>query len=129
MGGFRVRLRAAVLLAVVALGAAADPNVPPTSAERIAGRWRITLQGLADAHEDIMASLAVEGELLSGTLSVGRESLNVASGKVVGVDFSFTFRHAAGEMVRMKGAADADGLSGRWEFGNARGTWRAARSK
>jgi len=129
MAGGRVRRAVAVLLAVSALGAAPDPIAPPTTAERIAGRWRITLEGMGEEHAEVTASLAVDGEMLSGTLTSGRQSLNVSSGKVIGLDFSFTFRHAGGDEVRMKGVADARGLSGRWEFRHDGGRWRATRSK
>ena len=51
---------------------------PPTPAERIAGRWRITLDGLAEEHQEILAAFAIEGELLIGTLSVGRDMVKIA---------------------------------------------------
>lgn len=125
------RARPALLLALALLapGAAQDPNRPPTPAERIAGRWRISLEGMGSVHQDILASFAVEGDLLIGTLTVGRDTINVASGKVVGTDLSFSIRHGDGETFKMKGTAGERGLQGDWEARNERGKWRASRAK
>jgi hypothetical protein len=126
--GMKRMTHAIVLLAaLLALGAAEDPNRPPTPSERIAGRWRITLDGLPVEHQDLLASFAVEGDLLIGTLTVGRSTLNIQSGKVAGLDFSFAFRHGDGETFRMRGTVVERGLQGEWVAGNERGPWKAAR--
>jgi hypothetical protein len=131
--GARRTLFAAVLLAagLHAIPAAEDPDkkAPPTSAEKIAGRWRITLEGLPIEHQEILASLAVDGEMLIGTLNVGRDTVNIASGRVVGTDFAFSFTHVTGEVFKMKGSAGERGLEGTWEARNEKGKWRAARQQ
>ena len=101
---------------------------PAGPAERVAGRWRITLEGLSADHEEILASLAVDGGLLVGTLSVGREIVKIASGKIVGSEISFAFRHAGGSSIKMLGSATPRGLEGTWEAGGEKGRWRARRS-
>ncbi len=108
-------------------GKAAKPA--PTPAERIAGRWRITLEGFSIEHEEILASFAVEGELLIGTLTVGRDMISIASGRAVGTSLAFSFTHAGGETFKMKGSASDRGLQGEWEARNEKGKWRAARMK
>jgi len=127
------------LLLVLALALASPPAAraggeeggqeekPPSAAERIAGRWRITLDGLTADHEEILASLAVDGDMLIGTLTVGRESVNIKSGKVVGVDLSFSFDHGHGETFFMRGTVGPRGLEGGWEARSERGKWRGSR--
>ena len=108
-------------------GGAPDPNSGRVAAEKIAGRWRITLEGLSTDHQEILASFAVDGDLLLGTLTVGQGTLNISSGKVVGADLSFSFRHRDGGIFKMKGSASERGLQGAWEALNERGKWRGTR--
>jgi len=69
----------------------------------------------------------VEGDLLIGTLTVERETINIASGKAVGVSVSFSVRHRDGQLFKMRGTVGERGLEGDWEAGNERGRSRAAR--
>jgi hypothetical protein len=108
-------------------GGTRDPNAPGTAAEKIAGRWRLTLDGLSVDHQEILASLAVDGGLLIGTLTVGQSTVKISSGEVFGADFSFSFRHLDGGSFKMSGSATERGLQGVWEARNERGKWRASR--
>ena len=130
------RLRETTLLALLLLihlhvsvlpaaGRDEEPEKPETRAERVAGRWRISLQGLPDDHDPILASLAVEGDLLIGTLTVGRKTVSIHSGRIVGDQFRFTFRHVSGLVYKMKGAPGPRGLEGTWEGGRESGRWTA----
>lgn len=101
------------------------PEKPETPAERVAGRWKITLDGLPDDHEPILASLAVEGELLIGTLTVGRQTVPIHSGRIVGDSFKFSFRHVSGDSFVMQGSHTLRGLVGTWEGGRLSGRWTA----
>jgi hypothetical protein len=100
-----------------------------TPAEKVAGRWIITLDGLSDEHAPILASLGVEGDLLIGTLTVRRTTVPIHSGTIVGSQFRFSFRHVSGETILMKGAAGPRGLEGSWHAERAEGRWTARRLK
>ena len=104
-----------------------DSDKPETSADKVAGRWRIKLEGLSDKHEPILASFAVEGEILVGTVSVGRKTMPVSSGQVAGTSFKLEFRHVDGDRFKLRGRASARGLEGMWEAGDTRGKWTARR--
>ena len=126
MGWRRGGAAVALALAAVVFSAGAGEQ-DDSPARRIAGQWRIALEGLPIDHQEILASLAVDGELLIGTLTVGRETVNVSAGKVIGTAFSFSFQHRSGETFRMRGIAGPDGLAGTWEARNEKGKWRARR--
>jgi hypothetical protein len=104
-----------------------DSDKPETSADKIAGRWRIKLEGLSDKHEPILASFAVEGELLVGTVSVGRKTMPVSSGRVSDTSFKLEFRHVDGDRFKMRGRAGVRGLEGTWEARDMHGKWSARR--
>jgi hypothetical protein len=131
----RIRRWLPALLLALALAAswapaareAENPDKPETPAERIAGRWRITLKGLSTDHEEIVASLAVDGELLLGTFMVGRRTIPLSSGTLIGTDFKISFRHVFGETMWLKGRLGPRGLQGRWEAGGEKGTFTARR--
>jgi len=118
-----------LLLPVLAAAASSgeEKEAPPTSAEKIAGRWRIVLEGLSVEHQEILASFAVDGEMLIGTLTVARETVNITSGRVVGTDFSFSFVHRSDEIFKMRGGVGPRGLEGTWEARGEKGRWRAER--
>jgi hypothetical protein len=132
--GVRLAVSAAAVLALLAAPAAPAASAGPESkkppaAEKIAGRWTITLEGLPFEHQEILASLGVEGEILVGTLTVGAETIPIASGRAVGTDIAFALAHVSGETFKMKGTATARGLEGTWEARGEKGRWRAARRK
>jgi len=103
------------------------PDKPKTAAEKIAGRWRITLDGLPEKHEDILASFAVTGELLEGSLTVGRKTVPVSAGRVAGEQLEIVFHHMGGDPVRLKGRVGPRGLEGVWETRDLKGRWTARR--
>lgn len=106
---------------------AEEPEKPRTAAEKIAGRWRISIEGLPDKHEDILASFAVTGELLEGSLTVGRTSVPVSAGRIAGERVDIIFHHAGGDQVRLKGRVGPRGLEGTWETNDLKGKWSARR--
>lgn len=123
-------LGASLVSGIAAAGAFAEERKePPTSAEKVAGRWRITLEGLPVDHREILASLGVQGEMLVGTLTAGQDTANILSGKIVGTDISFSFRHADGEVFRMTGGIGPRGLEGNWEARGEKGRWRAEKQR
>lgn len=118
----------AIAVWLVSAWPSAAQEGPPkreTPAEKVAGRWRITLDDLPVDHDPILASLAVEGDLLIGTLTVGRRTVPIHSGRIVGGQFRFSFRHLSGEVFKMKGAPGPRGLEGAWEAGQETGRWTA----
>jgi hypothetical protein len=125
------KILVAVLLALffqlpaVAAREAEDPEKPESPAERVSGRWRIALSGLAEDHDPILASFAVEGDLLIGTLTVGRETVSIHSGRIIGSQFKFSFRHVSGEPFQMRGAPGPQGLEGTWRSDRSDGRWTA----
>jgi hypothetical protein len=130
----RIAWKSALVLALVMIAwpAAAReekeaPPKPGTPAERVAGRWKITLAGLSEDHGPILASFAVEGDLLVGTLTVARESVSLHSGRIIGDQFRFSFDHASGRTFRMRGAPGPRGLEGSWAGDHASGRWTAQR--
>jgi len=103
------------------------PDKPETPADKIAGRWRITLEGLPDKHADILASFAVNGEILEGSFSVDRNTVPISAGRIAGDRLDVRFHHAGGEEIRMKGRVGPRGLEGTWETRDLRGKWSARR--
>ncbi len=101
------------------------PEKPRTGADLVAGRWLVALDGLPDEHAPILVSLAVEGDLLIGTLTVGRTTVPIHSGRIVGSQFRFSFRHVTGETFLMKGAPGPRGLEGSWYGERSEGRWTA----
>jgi hypothetical protein len=71
----------------------------------------------------------VDGDLLIGTLTVERETINIVSGKALGGSVSFSLRHREGRLFTMRGTVGERGLEGDWESGTERGRWRGARVK
>lgn len=116
---------AAALPALASREKGEDPPGPKSPAERVAGRWRISLDGLSQEHDPILASLAVEGDLLIGTLTAGRSTVPIRSGRIVGDHFKFSFRHADGAVYRMRGAPGPQGLEGTWRSDRESGRWTA----
>lgn len=107
--------------------ASEEADKPERSAEKIAGRWRIELHDLPSEHEDITASFAVDGNLLIGTLTVGRRTIPISSGTIAGTEFKLSFRHVSGETMQMRGRAGPRGLDGTWQAGHEKGKWSAQR--
>jgi hypothetical protein len=103
------------------------PDKPERPAEKIAGRWRIELHDLPSEHEDILASFAIDGNLLIGTFTVGRRTIPISSGTVAGTEFKLSFRHVSGETMLMRGRAGPRGLDGTWQAGHEKGKWSAER--
>lgn len=124
-------LLAAVAFLIGSAGAAPreaeEPEKPETAAEKIAGRWRIELDGLPDEHKVVFASFAVEGELLVGTLSVGRSTVPITAGRIAGTEVQIRFRHDREMTIRMRGRLGPRGLEGTWEGSDLKGTWRGTR--
>jgi len=132
--GFQVRH--AVVFALLALAGGAslaasgdgdEPVKPKTPAQRISGRWRIEIQGLPDNHSDILASFAVNGELLEGSLTVERKKVPISAGRISGDRLDIIFHHPGGESIRMKGRVGSRGLEGTWESRDLKGKWSARR--
>lgn len=101
------------------------PEEPRTGSQLVAGRWLAKIDGLADDHEPVLISLAVEGDLLIGTLTVGRTTVPIHSGRIVGSQFRFSFRHADGATFVLKGAPGPRGLEGSWRGERGEGRWTA----
>ncbi len=118
---------AAALVSPLAAGRNGEekPEEPKSGADLVAGRWLVALEDLPDEHAPILASLAVEGDLLIGTLTVGRTTVPIHSGRIVGSQFRFSFRHVTGETFFMKGAPGPRGLEGSWHGESSEGRWTA----
>ena len=106
-------------------GAAVDAQSEPPATP--AGRW----QGKADTPDGPIAftmSLAVDGDAVTGEITLPEGAIKIENGRWAGGELSFTIVHPNGDTITARAKLQGDVLAGEWSgTQGGSGAWEARR--
>ena len=90
--------------------AATPAGVALAAEENTESAWNGRWQGMTVSGQALVLQLQVQGERLTGRLTVGKQSANIVEGKVVGIAFALTTGPIDGHKVDGTGRRVGDAL-------------------
>jgi hypothetical protein len=102
--------------------------LPAATADGVVGKWLFVLDTPGGTRE-APAELSVDGEKVAGKWAGTTEVKGTYKEGQLELAFPYNSEEAGQNTLKLSGKLEPEGISGKWEFGEYAGTFKATRAK